>query len=600
MNRTKTLAVLALLAVASLPAVSAAASIDVTITGVDVSPSEPVPGDEVAIEPTIENFDSSSAGYFVDRVRVVEAGGGNDPDEYADVKDLGTIPVGGTKTVPLSTTFEEPGTYDLRVRVSGRETANDQRTQLSYPLTITVEDRTPQVDVNANDSAAGIRTDGSVTVANSLGSPIENVELTVDGEDVAITNRRAVLATVEPNASRTVEFDYRADEPGTHRMTATLTYTTSGGVTDTVTDTVTVRTTEERPQLDIDTNTSTAGIESDGTVTVANGIGAAMTNAELTVSGEGVTVRNDRTVFTRVADGESATANFDFRPAEAGEQELTATLRYSTRGGATRTVTETLPIEVEPLRDRVALDLSSVEGGNSQAVKVTVLNQGNAPLSNVSVRGTSPNATVGQALLDRVAPGESRTVRLNASMSENSATVDVESTYDVGEQRGRAAGSTALTHTPGTIGLTGLEVVPEGNRLRISGSASNLGTTDAESVRVVVVDTERVTPTSPNREFFVGTVPASDFVSFDVYATVQGNVSTVPLDVEYLVDGEQHTRTVEVDAAGASRALATGPEPDTSGSGGGGFLLPAVVGLFVAAGVAVLIVRAWRNSRGGD
>ncbi|WP_436923860.1 hypothetical protein [Halosimplex amylolyticum] len=598
MNRNKTVAFLVLLAVASLPAVSAATSIDVTISNVEVSPSDPVPGDEVTIEPTIENFDSSSAGYFVDRVRVVEAGG-NDPDEYADVKDLGTIPVGGTKTVPLSATFEEPGTYDLRVRVSGRETANDQRTQLSYPLSITVEDRTPQLDVNANDSAAGVRADGEVTVANSLGSPIENVELTVDGETVTIANRRAVLATVESNASRTVEFDYRADEPGTHRMTATLTYTTSGGVTDTVTDTVTVRTTEQRPQLDIDTNGSTAGIETDGTVTIANGLGAALTNAEVTVSGEGVTVRNDRTVFTRVADGESATANFDFRPAEAGEQELTATLRYSTRGGATRTVTETVTVETDPLRDRVAIDLSSVEGGNAQAVKVSVLNQGNAPLSNVSVRGRSPNATVGQALLDRVAPGESRTVRLNASLSGDSATVEVETTYDVGDQRGRTSGSTALTQTPGTIGLTGIEVVPDGGRLRISGSASNLGTTDAQSVLVSVVDTERVTPSAPNQEFFVGTVPASDFVSFDVYATVQGNVSTVPLEVEYLVDGERHTRTVEADAAGASRALAAGPRPDPSNSSGG-FLLPAVVAGIVVLGVVAVVVRAWRNSRGGD
>ncbi|WP_459195089.1 COG1361 family protein [Halosimplex sp. J119] len=600
MNRNQTLAFVVLLAVATLPVVSAAASVDVTVSDVDVRPSEPVPGDEVAIEATIENFESSSAGYFVDRVHVVKANDGNNPDEFADVKDIGTIPIGGSKTVPLSTTFEDPGTYNLRVRVSGRETENDQRTQVSYPLTITVRDRQPQVDVNANDSAVGVRTGGTVTIANSLGSSIENVELTVDGEDVGITNRRSVLASVASNGTRTVSFDYRADEPGTHELTATLTYTTSGGVTDTVTDTVSVRTTEERPQLDIDTNGSTAGIESEGTVRVANGLGAAITSAEVTVSGDGVTVSNDRSVFTRVADGESARANFDFQPAEAGEHELTATLTYSTRGGTTRTVTETVPVEVEPLRDRVALDLSSAEGGNSQAVKVTVLNQGNAPLSNVSVRGSSPNATVGRALLDRVATGESRTVRLNASLSENSATVDVRSTYDVGEQRGQASGSTALTQTPGTIGLTGLEVVPEGNRLRISGSASNLGTTLAQSVVVSVADTERVTPTAPNRKYFVGKVPASDFVSFDVYATVQGNVSTVPLDVEYLVDGEQHTRTVEVDAAGASRALAAGPEPDPSGSGGGGFLLPAVIGLLVAAGVAVLIVRAWRASRGGD
>ncbi|QLH79243.1 hypothetical protein HZS55_18950 [Halosimplex rubrum] len=599
MNRTKTVALAVLIAVASLPAVAAATNANVTISSVDVSPSEPVPGDEITIEPTIENFDSSSTGYFVDRVRVVRADDGPHPKEYAGVKNIGTVPAGADRTVPLSVSFDEAGTYDLLVNVSGRPTDGGGLTRLSYPVSLTVEERYPQLDVDANDSVAGVRADGSVTVANSLSSPIESVELTVDGENVSITNRREVLATVGSNASRTVEFDYRADDPGRHRVTATLTYTTAGGVTDTVTDTVTVRTETERPQLDIDTNTSIAGLESSGTVTLANGLGAAVTNAELTVAGDGVTVRNDRSVFTRIADGESATAAFDFRPSAAGDHEVTATLSYSTPGGATRTVTETVTVGTDPLRDSVALDLSTREGGNSQAVTVSVLNRGNAPISNVSVRASSPNASVGQALVDRVASGESRTVRLNSTLSGDRAAVDVVATYDVARQRGEASASTALTQTPGTIGLTGLEVVPEGGRLRISGSASNLGTTDAQSVLVSVVDTEAVTPTSPNREYFVGTVPASDFVSFDVYASTRGNVSSVPLEVEYLVDGQRHTRTVEVDAASASRALAAGPDIDAN-SGGGGFLVPLAIGAVVVVGVLAVVVRAWRASRGGD
>jgi len=600
MNRSKSVAVLVLLAVASIPAISAASTVDVTISSVEVSPAEPVPGGEVTVETTIENFGSSSAGYFVDRIRIVEDSS-NDPDEYDDVKDIGTVPVGGTKTVPLTVSFDEPGTYDLRVRVSGRDTENDQRTRLQHPVSITVKDRHPQLAVNANDSVAGVRTDGSVTIANSLGNQIEDVELTVDSENVTITNRRTVLATVESKGSRTVDFDFRADEPGRHTVTATLTYTTAGGVTDTVTETVTVETEVARPQLDIDTNTSIAGLESRGTVTVANGIGAKVTNAEVTISGNDVSVTNDRSVFTRIGDGDSASATFDFTPASAGAHELTATLTYATQGGTTETVTETITVETEELKDRVALDLSTREGGNTQTVTVSVLNQGNAPITNVSVRGHSENASVGQALVNRVAPGDSHTVRLNTTLSGDRAMVDVETTYDVGETRGRSTASTALTQTPGTIGLTGLEVVPEGERLRISGSASNLGTTDAESVLVSVVGSERVTPVAPNKEYFVGTVPASDFVSFDVYARTSGNVSTIPLEVEYLVDGTRHTRTVDVDAAAASRALVASDDVqrDQSG-GGGGFLLPAAVAIVVALVVVALIVRAWRNSRGGD
>jgi hypothetical protein len=599
MHRTRTVALALLIAVASLPAVTAATSVNVTISSVDVAPSEPVPGDDITIDPTIENFGSSSAGYFVDRVRVIEADGGPHPEEYAEVKNIGTIPAGGDRSVPLSVSIDEPGTYDLQVNVSGRDTDQDRVTRLSYPVTVTVAERYPQLDIDANDSAAGVRADGSVTIANSLSSPIESVELTVDGENVSVTNRREVLATVASNASRTVAFDYRADDPGRHRVTATLTYTTAGGVTDTVTDTVTVDTGSERPQLDIDTNTSIAGLESDGTVTVANGLGAAVTNAELTVAGDGVTVRNDRSVFTRIADGESETAAFDFRPSAAGDHEVTATLAYATPGGATRTVTETLTVGTDPLADNVALDLSTREGGNSQAVTVSVLNRGNAPISNVSVRAASPNASVGQALVDRVAAGESRTVRLNATLSGDHAAIDVVATYDVARQRGETTASTALTQAPGTISLTGVEAVPDGGRLRISGSASNLGTTDAQGVLVRVADTERVTPTAPNPEYFVTTVPASDFRSFDVYAAVQGNVSAIPLEVEYLVDGERHTRTFEADAAGASRALAAGPDVERR-SAGGGFPMPLAIGAVVVVVVLALIVRAWRASRGGD
>lgn len=599
MNRTKTVALALLIAVASLPAVAAATSVNVAISSVDVDPAEPVPGDEIAIEPTVENFGSSSTGYFVDRVRIVEADGGPHPEEYAEVKNVGTIPAGGDRSVPLSVSFDESGTYDLQVNVSGRDTDQDRVTRLSYPVSITVEERYPQLDIDADDSVAGVRANGSITVANSLSSPIESVELTVGGENVTVTNRREVLATVASNASRTVAFDYRADDDGRHRVTATLTYTTAGGVTDTVTDTVTVRTETERPQLDIDTNTSITGLESEGTVTVANGLGAAVTNAELTVAGDGITVRNDRSVFTRIADGESTTAAFDFRPSAAGDHEVTATLAYSTPGGATRTVTETLTVGTDPLRDNVALDLSTREGGDAQTVTASVLNRGNAPISNVSVRATSPNASVEQSLVDRVAPGGSRTVRLNATLSGDRAAVDVVATYDVGRQRGRTSASTALTQTPGTISLTGIEVVPQGGRLRVSGSASNLGTTDARSVLVRVDDTERVTPTAPNPEYFVTTVPASDFRSFDVYAAVRGNVSTVPLEVEYLVDGERRTRTFEADAARASRALAAGPDVEPR-SAGGGFPLSLAIGAVVVVVALAVVVRAWRTDRGGD
>jgi hypothetical protein len=97
-------------------------------------------------------------------------------------------------------------------------------------------------------------------------------------------------------------------------------------------------------------------------------------------------------------------------------------------------------------------------------------------------------------------------------------------------------------------------------------------------------------------------VPASDFASFDVYATTEGNVSTVPVEVSYIVDGDRKTRTVEVDAAGASRALESQQRAAAADTGGSnGFpLLAVAIGLIVVVAVVAVIVQAWRTSRGGD
>ena len=604
MKRTHTTALLILLAVASLPALTTAAN--VSVSSVNVTPQQPVPGDDITIEPTVENLQSSSAGFAVDRI-VLEENKDDDPEEFARVENLGVIGAGSSRTVPLTTSFDETGTYDLRVRVVGQDTSTGRFSELSYPVFISVEDRAPQLAVEANDSAVGVRAAGSMTVANSLDSPIENVEVTVSGEDVRITDGREVLATLDSGASQTVAFNYRADSPGEHRLRAELDYTTTGGTSGTVTESVVVQTEDVHPQIDVDTNDSIAGVDANGTVTVANGLGAAVTNAELTVEGDGVRIRNDREVFTRIDSGASSTTSFDFRPTAAGDHELTATLRYTTNGGTTRTTTETVTVAADPLRDRVGLDVSTRGSGTDQSVTVDVLNQGNAPLTNVSVRGTSTGATVQRALVSRVAPGDSRTVRLNATLSRDSAAVDIEATYEIAQRTGSTTASTALTQSPGRIGLTGVEVVPEGGQLRISGTASNLGSTDAESVLVSVVETERVTPASPNPEIFIGPVPASDFAAFDVYATTEGNVSTVPLRVSYLVDGERRNQTVEVDTASASRSLAV-QQQEASGDGGsggndgggGGILVPAAIGVVVVLAVVAVMVRAWRASRGGD
>ena len=110
---------------------------------------------------------------------------------------------------------------------------------------------------------------------------------------------------------------------------------------------------------------------------------------------------------------------------------------------------------------------------------------------------------------------------------------------------------------PATIELTGLSVGREGGLLQITGSTSNVGMTSAQSVVVRVVETENVDPAAPNRDFFVGEVPSSDFSSFDLTARTTGNVSAIPVEVSYIVDGERQTQQFEV---GVDSAVGAQPQ----------------------------------------
>ena len=137
MRRTHTIALLAVLTVATLPGLTAAVQTDVAVTDVEVSLDQPVPGDEITIESTIENVDS--VGFFVDRVSIeedVEEQADEDPEdaeEYDKVLDIGTLEANDSRTVPLTVSFEEEGSYDLRVKLWGRPNDGGNERSSSSP-----------------------------------------------------------------------------------------------------------------------------------------------------------------------------------------------------------------------------------------------------------------------------------------------------------------------------------------------------------------------------------------------------------------------------------------------------------------------------------
>ena len=369
---------------------------------------------------------------------------------------------------------------------------------------------------------------------------------------------------------------------------------TVGGDRVQLTYPVTVRVTDEDPRVAVDLSEPIAGVESNATVTVANGLDRDLRNVEVTLSGE-VTVERPRQVRSNLAAGEMASFPFRAVPSESGESEVTATVEYTLAGGPTRRVSTTKAVRTAERDDRVALTANA----SGRRISVTATNLGNAEVEKLIVTGEAANATVGRAVVGTLGPDETATASLPVRDTDGPATVEVRAEYEVGGEARTITGErVTLRSTPGRVELTGLDVQPESGHLVVTGSASNVGLSPVDSVVVRVAESEGVTPVSPNREYFVGTIPASDFVSFDVTARVDENVTEIPLRVTYLSDGQRRVEEVSVPFRDA--AVETPDRPDGGSGGGGGLILPAVVGIVVVLVVGALVFVGWRNRRVGD
>ncbi|GGL30345.1 hypothetical protein GCM10009037_12550 [Halarchaeum grantii] len=403
------------------------------------------------------------------------------------------------------------------------------------------------------------------------------------------------LGTLAPGSEIGVPLTTTFDSAGTYHLRVEAHGTTDTGEEKTVKYPVVVRVGERGPAVDVDVPNAVAGAASPVDVTVANGLDTAVRNVRVTLSGEGVRVVQPRRVAATVESGASETVTFDAIAADAGVHDLSATVHYST-SDADRETTYTVPVTFAPLREDVALTTERV--GDGSALRVAVTNLGNAALRDVSIRGESERATVTGATLASVPAGETRTAVVNASGLSGETPVRVVASYDYGPdtRSGTVSADATVAANPGQIRLTGLALERENGDLHITGSASNVGLGAVDSVVVSVLPGEGVQPAYPGKEYFVGTVPESDFVSFDVYAATSANATSVPLEVTYLTDGARQTTTVEVPIDDARPAT----QPTESSDGGGGWLVPGLVGLLVVAGVAAAVYVGWTNYARGE
>lgn len=431
----------------------------------------------------------------------------------------------------------------------------------------------------------------SATIHNQPGGQgsfqVNEVAVEVPGRGPAGYSRARDLGTLAPGSSMEVSLTATVDEPGWHQLRVIVYGQTSAGRAVRVTYPVTVQVVErQRPQIEVAAEDGVVGSESPVNVTVANGLSDSIRNLRIELAGEGVRVDRPRRVRSALAGEREANYTFDVTPARAGERQLTARLTYTDHSGQQRTVTEQFSYAAEPLERDVRLDVSIVRG-ESTAVEVTVVNLGNAPLEDVAITGASGEASFSTALVDRIGAQDTETTRLNVTdLVAVGTELTVRADYEVAGERYETTRAVRGAFVPGRIDLTGIDVARTGDgTVRITGTASNVGTTRVEAVTVRVVPTAAVTPSNPGKEYFVGAVAASDFSSFTVNAQVAGgNETAIPLEVSYLVDGERRNRTV----------TATYDRVETPDRGGSSF---PFVGLAAVLVVTVAGLFVWRRRR---
>lgn len=477
MNRAALLALLLAIAVL-VPSVSFVAdgqNTNVAIANVTKSPEKPNPGETFLVETTVVNGQSAPGAFEITDVYVRQAGRARD---IARVEDVGAVQPGSSLTVPLPTSIEDPGTYDLRVTVVGE--LNDTRTRLSYPLLVSVRESGPQLLVETNETVVGAETAARVTVVNTGETQVSSVRLTVGGENVTVDSPTRILTSLAAGEQRTIEVP----------------------VTPTATK---------------------ASLQTD--------------------------------------------------------------LSYTTDGGDERTVQSTTALSPTPLDRDIALDARLLGEGADPPIAVTVRNFGNAPLEDVTVSVLVDGTVVTRRTAPDVPPDAEREVRVNVT-DVPTGPVEVRVVSETAGTQAHASTTVAYRSNPGSVEVTGVDYEVEDGTVFVSGTVANVGLTDVNSVVIRIVPAQGVEPVRPYPDYFVGTVPASDFATFDLSAAVDENVDTVPIEVRYLVRGEWAVETSNVSVAG---------QPAPASEDGGGpptaLLVGGVVAVIVLVGVGGYLYR---------
>ena len=138
--------------------------------------------------------------------------------------------------------------------------------------------------------------------------------------------------------------------------------------------------------------------------------------------------------------------------------------------------------------------------------------------------------------------------------------------------------------------LTAIEIEDIGTKYTITGDINNVGTTDAKNVMVSVVESDDVEPIQPYANYFIGTLEADDFSSFELSARVSGDITSIPVLIEFRNTDNAYTSITETIDLGSNSII---------GSGSSDGMSPIVIGAIVISAIAIIgiIGYSWKKRK---
>jgi hypothetical protein len=295
------------------------------------------------------------------------------------------------------------------------------------------------------------------------------------------------------------------------------------------------------------------------------------------------------------------TTSFD----TAGQKELLAHVSAASQSNGSETshlraYYRPITIDVEEPEIDAGIAASTNTSGETT---VTLTNYGNVEFTDAEIR-TSVNGTQrDQRDTFDITPNESESVTFDTA-NYDSDIVTLTGAYTARGERHEVTRTVDLNQqVQGEIRLTSVEVTERGTTISVDGEAANIGGTDVESVLVRVPDSDTVSPAGGSGEFFVGSVDASEFATFELSSSVSNGTDTLPIELTYIVDDERitTTQTIDISTAGSSSPEPSQGQPAASSTGDGSSgslglpLIPLILGLFVVVGGSGVLYWLWNR-----